>query len=143
MAIPAKASTPGGCTGRGETSQRLGFAGGCSTAADCGGGNRRRKKGETVTRSRGADSRRREHLRGYGNPMLVLVWAERRRARPATSGASELGRRRWRAHSERRQPSGRRRLATGRLLMLLPESKGRRWSEEGERGDALPCGRAQ
>src|SRR5512140_882581 len=125
-AIPAKASTPGGCTGQGETSQRLGFAGGSASAADCGGGNRRRGKGETATRSRGANSRRREHLRGYRNPLLASDWAELCRARPATSGASELGRRRRRAHGERR-------LATGRLLVLLPESKGRRWNEEEER----------
>nr|BAC20010.1 hypothetical protein [Oryza sativa Japonica Group] len=85
-AIPAKASTPGGCTGRGETSQRLGFAGGSPSAADCGGGNRRRGKGETATRSRGANSRRREHLRGFGNSTLASDWTELRRARPATSG---------------------------------------------------------
>jgi hypothetical protein len=36
-----------------------------------GGGHRRREKGKTATRSRGADSRRREHLRGYGNPSLA------------------------------------------------------------------------
>jgi len=85
-AIQAKASTPGGCTGRGETSQRLGFAGGCSTAADCGGGNRRREKGETATARRETDSGELEHLRDSGNPLLALDWAELRRARPATSG---------------------------------------------------------
>nr|BAD62055.1 hypothetical protein [Oryza sativa Japonica Group] len=84
-AIQAKASTPGSCTGRGESSQRLGFAGECSTAADCSGGNRRREKGEMATRSRGANSRRREHLRGYGNPLPASDWAELRRARPAMS----------------------------------------------------------
>nr|BAD08840.1 Epstein-Barr virus EBNA-1-like protein [Oryza sativa Japonica Group]BAD10177.1 Epstein-Barr virus EBNA-1-like protein [Oryza sativa Japonica Group] len=46
-----------------------------------------------------------------------------------------------RAHGERRQQSGRRRLATGRVLVLLPESKGRRWIEEEERREALPSGR--
>jgi hypothetical protein len=107
---------------------------------DGGESRRRREKGKTATRSRGANSRRREHLRGYGNPMLASDWAELRRARPATSGASELGRRRRRAHGERRQRSGRRRLATGRLLVLPPKTKGGRWSEEEERREALPCG---
>ncbi len=57
-AIPAKASTPGGSTGREETSQRLGFAGGCSAAADCGGAYRRRAKRGTATRPGEADFRR-------------------------------------------------------------------------------------
>ncbi len=102
-------------------------------AADCGGGIRRREKGETVTARREFDSSGPEHLRGHRSPFLASDWAELRRARPATRGATELGRRRRRAHSERRQGLGRRQLATGGLLMLLPESKGRRWSEEGER----------
>jgi hypothetical protein len=70
-AIQATASTPGGCTGRGEASQRLGFTGGSLTAANRGGDNRRREERETATRSRGADSRRWEHLRGHGNSMLA------------------------------------------------------------------------
>src|SRR5512142_3135631 len=106
------------------TSQRLGVAGGSLTTVNCGGGNRWREKGETATRSRGANSRRREHLRGYGNPMLALDWAERRRARPATSGASELGRRRRRAHGERRQWSGRRRLARVGYSSYCPSLRG-------------------
>ncbi len=70
-AIQATASTPGGYTGREEASQRLGFTGGGLTAANRGGDNRRRKERETATRSRGADSRRWEHLRGHGNSMLA------------------------------------------------------------------------
>jgi hypothetical protein len=43
--------------GEGEgASQRLGFTGGSPSAADFGGGNRRREKGEMATRSRGANS---------------------------------------------------------------------------------------
>nr|AAK72895.1 hypothetical protein [Oryza sativa Japonica Group]ABF99202.1 transposon protein, putative, unclassified [Oryza sativa Japonica Group] len=55
--------------------------------------------------------------------------------------ASESGRRRRQAYGEQRRQSGRRQLATGRLLALLPEAKGRRWSEEGER-KATVSGRA-
>lgn len=47
-------------------------------------------------------------------------------------GATERDRRWRRAYCERRQRLGRRQLATGALLELLPKSKGRRRSEEGE-----------
>nr|BAD61972.1 Epstein-Barr virus EBNA-1-like [Oryza sativa Japonica Group]BAD62047.1 Epstein-Barr virus EBNA-1-like [Oryza sativa Japonica Group] len=107
-----------------------------------GGGLRRRQpaageggNGDEVTRGRFPAARASTRLResvasvGLGG------------AAPSEAGDERVLRRRRRAHSGRRQRSGRRLLATGRPLVLLPESKARRWNEEGERGDALPCGR--
>nr|AAM19020.1 hypothetical protein [Oryza sativa Japonica Group] len=52
-------------------SQRLGFTGWSSTAADCGGGIRRREKMETATVRREISSGELEHLRDSGNPSLA------------------------------------------------------------------------
>ncbi len=85
-AIQAKASTPSGCTRRGETSQRLGFAGGSSSVEDCGGGHWRREKRGTTTRRLGFDSSGLEHLHDLGIAFLALDWAELHREKLATSG---------------------------------------------------------
>nr|CAE02504.1 P0076O17.2 [Oryza sativa Japonica Group] len=57
-------------------------------------------------------------------------YTEEGRRRAATT---EFGWRQRRAYGEQRRRSGRRQLATGRLLALLPRAKERRGSEEGER----------
>nr|AAM93732.1 hypothetical protein [Oryza sativa Japonica Group] len=77
-----------GChAGRREVDDDVGRNGRLTAAAsDCGGGNRRREKGETATVRRETDSGELEHLRDSGNPLLASDWAELRRARPATSG---------------------------------------------------------
>nr|BBD82512.1 Epstein-Barr virus EBNA-1-like [Oryza sativa Indica Group]BBD82524.1 Epstein-Barr virus EBNA-1-like [Oryza sativa Indica Group] len=54
------------------------------------------------------------------------------------AATTERGQRRRRAYCERRRGLGWRQLAIGVLLERLLKAKGKRWSEEGERRDALP-----
>nr|BAD08993.1 hypothetical protein [Oryza sativa Japonica Group]BAD09215.1 hypothetical protein [Oryza sativa Japonica Group] len=71
-----------------------------------------------------------ERWDGREGSRIGWSYTEEGRRRAATT---EFGQRRRRAYGEQRRRSGRRQLATGRLLALLPRAKERRGSKEGER----------